>query len=487
MIQTILQLKAWFQKGCKPTAQQFADLFDSFRHRQEPIPQQDVAGLEETLKSKVDKSNIDYTVKNALNTIIINGVTLSETISVPAAYDATELVQQIGSDLYDVMREITMATFVIFRIPDMRLLVRTTGLNMTGLPDGHPDGMLYIRCLQELPSSPTYELSFYVYGDNVPYVCRYNDELTPWKQLATTDHTHLEYDQAITDASDALSRAEEVERQLGDKADISHSHPEYDQAVSDASDALFKAEEVERQLGDKADISHSHPEYDQAVSDASDALFRAEEVERQLGDKADVSHSHSEYDQAITDASYALARAEEAHTRIDNMDDIDPTILSDMQSEIERLSSAVEDGIKSINGVAPSETLGLYPAATDVTAVVKEAAVKSIAEMFTFETFNLSIVGFKADVRFAVCTDGLTLTDLPSGQSTGMLYFRCTQPKTEETPPTYEIHFVVPGTAPYICWYTDGAITPWTQLATADLLADLDTALTNLNAKLAAL
>lgn len=55
-IQTIKQLKAWFRKGLYPTEGQFADLIDSFRHKGERVPIQDVEGLTEAVNGKYDSS-----------------------------------------------------------------------------------------------------------------------------------------------------------------------------------------------------------------------------------------------------------------------------------------------------------------------------------------------------------------------------------------------------------------------------------------------
>lgn len=54
--QTTAQLKAWFRKGMYPTEAQFADLVDSFRHRNEKVGLPDVDGLAEALNAKYDSS-----------------------------------------------------------------------------------------------------------------------------------------------------------------------------------------------------------------------------------------------------------------------------------------------------------------------------------------------------------------------------------------------------------------------------------------------
>lgn len=53
---SIAQLKSWFRKGLYPTEQQFADLIDSFRHKNEPVEVADVPDIADAINKKYDKS-----------------------------------------------------------------------------------------------------------------------------------------------------------------------------------------------------------------------------------------------------------------------------------------------------------------------------------------------------------------------------------------------------------------------------------------------
>ncbi|MFB9079033.1 hypothetical protein ACFFLS_09955 [Flavobacterium procerum] len=55
-IQTLEIIKSWFKTGLKPTEQQFSDTWDSFRHKDEKIPNQDIEDIDVFLDNKVDKS-----------------------------------------------------------------------------------------------------------------------------------------------------------------------------------------------------------------------------------------------------------------------------------------------------------------------------------------------------------------------------------------------------------------------------------------------
>ena len=77
-LQTIL---SWFKRGCKPTEAQFAATFRSFRHKDDPVPMEDVAGLAYTLANKSDKghthtlaeiTDYDGGDKEVLNAMVAN-------------------------------------------------------------------------------------------------------------------------------------------------------------------------------------------------------------------------------------------------------------------------------------------------------------------------------------------------------------------------------------------------------------------------------
>ena len=58
-IQTLDTIKEWFKTGFKPKQQQFWDTWDSFRHKYEKVPVQDIEGIDELFSSKADKKNIE--------------------------------------------------------------------------------------------------------------------------------------------------------------------------------------------------------------------------------------------------------------------------------------------------------------------------------------------------------------------------------------------------------------------------------------------
>ncbi|WP_276380937.1 hypothetical protein [Flavobacterium sp. H4147] len=56
-IQTLNTIKNWFKTSLKPTQQQFWDTWDSFRHKYEKIPVNDIEGIQELLDSKTEESD----------------------------------------------------------------------------------------------------------------------------------------------------------------------------------------------------------------------------------------------------------------------------------------------------------------------------------------------------------------------------------------------------------------------------------------------
>ena len=68
MAQTAINtIKQWFKTGSKPTQEQFWSWMDSYLHKDELIPQENIQGLSTTLSSKADadqltnKANADAT------------------------------------------------------------------------------------------------------------------------------------------------------------------------------------------------------------------------------------------------------------------------------------------------------------------------------------------------------------------------------------------------------------------------------------------
>lgn len=61
---TLAQIKNWFKAGLKPTQSQFWDTWDSFFHKEELIPQNNIQDLESTLAEKSEKSQTDAHASN---------------------------------------------------------------------------------------------------------------------------------------------------------------------------------------------------------------------------------------------------------------------------------------------------------------------------------------------------------------------------------------------------------------------------------------
>lgn len=63
-ITDILNLKDWFKKGKKPTQEQFHAIFDSFWHKSEKVPTDNIDGLQEALGKKQDKLIAGETIRD---------------------------------------------------------------------------------------------------------------------------------------------------------------------------------------------------------------------------------------------------------------------------------------------------------------------------------------------------------------------------------------------------------------------------------------
>ncbi len=70
-IQTI---KSWFQRGMKPTAAQFAAVFDSYRHKSELLQTGDVNHLDEALAEKTTVEDVEAIIREKAGTVRYLGV-----------------------------------------------------------------------------------------------------------------------------------------------------------------------------------------------------------------------------------------------------------------------------------------------------------------------------------------------------------------------------------------------------------------------------
>jgi hypothetical protein len=63
-IQTLNTIKNWFKTGLKPSQTEFWHTWDSFRHKFEKVPAQDIEGIDELLNSKAEKAVLEEHLKD---------------------------------------------------------------------------------------------------------------------------------------------------------------------------------------------------------------------------------------------------------------------------------------------------------------------------------------------------------------------------------------------------------------------------------------
>lgn len=91
-LQTLNQLKQWFQTGDKPTQQQFYDFMDSFFHKDDDIAMADVTNLVNTLNAKLDITQFDLFEQGEL--IAHNTDALFQ---IPAGYLLEKVLCKLGA------------------------------------------------------------------------------------------------------------------------------------------------------------------------------------------------------------------------------------------------------------------------------------------------------------------------------------------------------------------------------------------------------
>lgn len=62
MATPLTTIKNWFKTGLKPTQAQFWATWDSFRHKDDAIPQTDVENLQSSFDNKVDVAAFPYVI-----------------------------------------------------------------------------------------------------------------------------------------------------------------------------------------------------------------------------------------------------------------------------------------------------------------------------------------------------------------------------------------------------------------------------------------
>jgi hypothetical protein len=78
--QSPLVLKGYFNRGDKPTEDQFGDLIDSFRHKDEGVPVAQVSGLSQELSNYVTQSQLSAV---SLTKITAQVTTANNTVLIP--------------------------------------------------------------------------------------------------------------------------------------------------------------------------------------------------------------------------------------------------------------------------------------------------------------------------------------------------------------------------------------------------------------------
>ncbi|MBP5372434.1 MAG: hypothetical protein J6Y55_11010 [Bacteroidales bacterium] len=164
-IQTLETLKNWFKRGAKPTAQQFSDVFDSFVHKNEMIPQNKIEELSDTLTEL--QTNVNSAFAGAIEDVKVNGVSLQKN-------DKGVNIEIKPSDLADNGED-------CLRINILKVLdIGTAGNKIViDIPEG------YIGYVQTGESIGCLKYCSYVNGYNSifnSYTANLNLETTTWGQ-----------------------------------------------------------------------------------------------------------------------------------------------------------------------------------------------------------------------------------------------------------------------------------------------------------------
>lgn len=306
-------LKSWFQKGFKPTQEQFWSLIDSFRHKDDPVQIYEVDGLPGMLAGKADQGHkhtlADITDYNEEKEVL-NGLLAMEASELEALPRTDGMYYIVLSDdtLYRCaynedteeynLEQVSPSSRVIYSVKDsegsMRIYLFSDNQGVFQDVTGEVvDKTIYVQSLDELIGK---ELSDGVFtishvtedNDNSVYVmtvsgqsrvleskdgwAHVSDGAWSWKKYAYEGHGH-EIDD-VNGLRDALANAGgkvDVDSELSDTSE----NPVQNKVIAEALKNAGSKVEVDTELSGSSEnpvqnkVIHAAMEQKQSVSDNS--------------------------------------------------------------------------------------------------------------------------------------------------------------------------------------------------------------------------
>ena len=411
----------WFKRGCKPTEAQFAATFRSFRHKDDPVPMEDVTGLSYALANKSEKghthtlaeiTDYDGGDKEVLNAMVANDTAeleaFTKTVGMYYILLADQTLYQYVHDEdtdTDTLTEVDPDGKVVYSAYDADdnlhiYLYNVPNMEFQDVTNEQVDKTIYTNNLDTLITRQLKNGIYSVvhinsgiddntYGDAYTLTvgdgsissrvleCRSGwaqtvlvDENYQWKwhRYSYNGHTHQ------------MSDVEGLPAALNDKAAANHNHDTAYSPLGHNHDSAYAAKNHEHSqyLTQHQDISHKQDKIDNSLPTTSKTIIGAiAELWNKFANYALANHNHNgTYQPAGNyaaadhnhDATYAVKNHEHSqyltqHQDISHKQDkTDNSLLTTAKTvigAINELWTKFKDYLKGIQHVTHAELVAL--------------------------------------------------------------------------------------------------------------------------------
>ena len=293
---------SWFKRGCKPTEAQFAATFRSFRHKDDPVPMEDVTGLSYALANKSEKghthtlaeiTDYDGGDKEVLNAMVANDTAeleaFTKTVGMYYILLADQTLYQYVHDEdtdTDTLTEVDPDGKVVYSAYDADnnlhiYLYNVPNMEFQDVTNEQVDKTIYTNDLDTLITRQLKNGIYSVvhinsgiddntYGDAYTLTVgdgsissRVLECRSGWAQTVLIDESYQwEWHRyAYTGHKHQMSDVEGLPVALDDKADANHNHDGVYQPAGSYAAANHNHDGVYQPAGNYAASDHTHSQY----------------------------------------------------------------------------------------------------------------------------------------------------------------------------------------------------------------------------------
>ena len=330
---------SWFKRGCKPTEAQFAATFRSFRHKDDPVPMEDVTGLSYALANKSEKghthtlaeiTDYDGGDKEVLNAMVANDTAeleaFTKTVGMYYILLADQTLYQYVHDEdtdTDTLTEVDPDGKVVYSAYDADdnlhiYLYNVPNMEFQDVTNEQVDKTIYTNDLDTLITRQLKNGIYSVvhinsgiddntYGDAYTLTVgdgsissRVLECRSGWAQTVLIDESYQwEWHRyAYTGHKHQMSDVEGLPAALDDKADANHNHDAAYSPLGHNHDSAYAAKNHEHSqyLTQHQDLSHKQDKIDNSLPTTSKTI---------IGAIAELWNKFADYLKGIQHVTYA--------------------------------------------------------------------------------------------------------------------------------------------------------------------------------------